>query len=211
MAKETTPMKDPQDKTLEERMLDFQERQLRIQEAQVKVQEQQLKQTEAKSKTAPALVSAFNPQGQKDYPIPALKCEVWMPWQQTPALHGFDYEEVELLNRLEPGSYDVELNNGDIEHVAVVGVTNRVSQKLERMTFTRGWDEDAKCYTALFTHENRQYFPSLKNMLRQMLRGQPGMAEAGEAAPEILTMKERVRRTTLPEGDPRKLPMSVSA
>ncbi len=205
------------EKTLEERMLEFQERQLRIQEDQVKVQQAQLKQTEAKSKKAPALVSAFNPQGEKDHPMPRLACEVWMPWQQRPADHAFTYEEVELLNQLagrlerkEPGTFQIELNNGDIETVIVVPVINRVSRKIERMTFSRGWDEDAKTYVALFTHENRQYFPALTNMLRQMLRGQAGLAEAMEGAPEILTMKERLRRTTLPAEDPKHLALSVS-
>ncbi len=212
MAK-TQDISDPvvREKTLEERMLDFQERQLKIQEAQVKVQQDQLKQTEAKSKKSPALVSAFNPQGQKDHPMPPLKCEVWMPWQQTPALHAFTYEEVELLNRLQPGEYKIELNNGEIETVAVVGQINRVTNKLEKLTFSRGWDEDSRSYTALFTRENRQYFPALTNMLRQMLRGEAGMAEAAEGAVEILAMKERLRRTTLAEDDPKRLPLSVSA
>ncbi len=183
-----------------------------------KVQDAQLKALEAKSKKSPAAVSVFNPQGQKDYPMPALKCEVWMPWQQTPALHGFDWEEVELLNliaarceRKEGTTFQIELNNGDVETVVVVPVINRVSQKIERMTFSRGWDEDARAYVALFTHENRQYFPSLKNMLRQMLRGVASMAEASEGAVEVMTMKERVRRVELPDGDPKQLPRSVSA
>src|SRR5678815_4175568 len=127
-SKSTPPVKE---KTLEERMLDFQERQLRIQEAQVKVQEQQLKQTEDKNKKSPAAVSVFNPQGQKDHPMPALKCEVWMPWQQTPALHAFTWEEVELLNQIagrlerkENGTFKIELNNGDVETVVVVPVIN---------------------------------------------------------------------------------------
>ncbi len=44
-----------------------------------------------------------------------------------------------------------------------------------------------------------------------MLNGKPGLAEATEGAPEILTIKERVRRTKLPENDPKQLPVSVSA
>lgn len=203
---------DPQEKSLEERMLEFNERQLAIQEGQLKVQQAQLKQTESKNKQSPALISAFNPQGQKDYPIPPLKCEMWIPWPQTPAMHGFDFEEVELLNRIEPGEFKVELSNGDIETVVVIGDRNRANGKLERLTFSRGYDPDSRSYIALFTHENRQFFPGLKNLLRQMLRGAPGLAEGyAEGAPEILTIKERTRRTTLPESDPKHLPVSVSA
>lgn len=189
-------------KTLEERMLDFQERQLAIQEAAVAVQKKQLQQTAPKSNTAPPEISVYNPRGQKDFPMPVLKCDVWMPWQQTPTLHGMDREEVELMNLLEPGEYDIEMNNGDTERLVIVGQINRVNGKLERLTWTRGWDEDARQYTALFTHENRQYFPGLKNMLRQML---------GEKAVGVLTIKEERRRTQLPETDPKHLAISLGA
>lgn len=201
----------PKEKTLEERMLDFQERQLRIQEGQLKVQQDQLKQTESKSKAAPHLISAFNPQGQKDYPIPQLKCEVHMPWSQTPALHGFDYEEVELINQIQPGEYTIDLLDDTPQKVHVVGTKNETTGKLELLRFTGGWDADAKSYAPLFMHSNKHLFPGIKNLCRQILRGEKGVAEAHAAAPEILTMKERVRRTTLAPEDPKHLPLSVSA
>lgn len=201
----------PKEKTLEERMLDFQERQLRIQEGQLKVQQDQLKQTASKSKAAPHLISAFNPQGQKDYKMPALKCEVHIPFPQTPALHGFDYEEVELINQIEPGDFTIELLDQTPQKVIVVGTKNETSGKLDLLRFTGGWDADAKSYAPLFTHSNKGLFPGIKNMCRQILNGAPGMAEAHAAAPQILTMKERVRRTTLAEDDPKHLPLSVSA
>jgi hypothetical protein len=200
------------EKTIEERMLEFQERQLAIQEGQLKVQQDQLKQTESKSKKSPALVSAFNPQGQKDYPMPALKCEVFMPFSQAPGTHGFDYEEVELINRIQPGEYRIEMKDESILTVTVVGPINGTTGKVESLRFAGPWDPEAKMFAPLYTRDNKEQFPGIKSMCRQILRGSPGIAEAvAEGAPEILTIKERTRRTTLPESDPKHLPVSVSA
>jgi hypothetical protein len=222
MAKETKD--DPREKSIEERMLEFQERQLAIQERQLRAQEaqagiqsEQLKQTAKKNLASPPLVSAFNPQGEKDYPMPRLKCEVWMPWPQTPAFHAFDWEEVELINLVEPGEYTIRLNNDELCPVVVIGTVNKVNGKLERMQFSRGWDEDARHHTALFTPENHRDFPSLRLLLRQML-GEPlpdgtvlNPVKPGRDSMTVLTLKARIARTKLPAEAPNHLPVSVGA
>ncbi len=190
-------------KSAEERMLDIQERQIALQEEAVKTSKAQLRQTQQKSNASPPLVSAFNPQGEKDYPMPRLKCEVFMPFSQTPQNHGFDREEVELLNLLIDaggGEFDVELNNGDMEHVVVTATINRGTKRAERLVFSRGWDEDAKQWRGLFTQDNKQTFSSTKKMLRDML---------GDKANGVMGIKEQTRRTLLPEDDPKHLPVSV--
>jgi hypothetical protein len=162
--------------SIEERMLALQERQLAIQEAQaqaqlaaVEVQKEQVKQTRRKSNAVAPGISAFNPRGQKDYPMPELKCEIYAPWKMTPTLHSLDREEVELFNLLEPGDFTVELNDGARAEVCVVGVRNHVSKRLEKLSLMGPKDPDTNMHTGLFTNENKTQWPSLKKMLREML------------------------------------------
>jgi hypothetical protein len=206
MAKEHDELKNL---TVEERMLRFQERQLEIQERQLAVQEAavgvqkaQVKQTAPKSLQQGPKISVFNPRGEKDFPVPPLKCEILAPWQAKPEFHGFDREEVELLNLLEPGESLVEMGDGSVITVHVVGVRNGQHGKLESLTLCGAYDAETKHYAALFTKENKQLFPAFRVMLRQMI---------GERAAAVMPMREEVRRIALPEGDADRLEVSVGA
>jgi hypothetical protein len=83
----------------QERKLAIQERQLALQEQSIGVQKEQSRQTRRRSNQAGALRSPFNPRGDKDFPMPQLKCEMWIPYKITdPHQGGLTREEVELLN-----------------------------------------------------------------------------------------------------------------
>lgn len=196
------------EQTVEERMLAFQEKQLEIQERQLKIQEQsvgvqkeQVKQTRRRSNQSGALRSPFNPRGDKDFPMPDLKCEMWIPFKITDAhTGGLDREEVELLNLLEPGEYTIEMNDGATQKVCVVGVSNTETGKLSKLSMVGPRDEDGR-HTGLFIKERRQQFPSLKSMLRQIV--------GEELTAGVLTMRDEVRRIHLPVEDPKHLAISL--
>jgi hypothetical protein len=132
--------------------------------------------------------------------MPALKCEVYCPWKESPTYHHLDREEVELFNLLEPGEYTIELNDGSPCSVVVVGVKNHDTGSLEKMTLAGPKDPDTGHYSGLFTAERKQLFPSLKAMLRQMI---------GDAADGVMTMRQEVTRIALPPTDPQHLPVSL--
>ncbi len=173
---------DEQELSLDERLLRIQERQLALQEGQLLVQQQQLKQTAKKSNTQGPKISVFNPRGEKDYPMPRLKCEVYAPWKMSPEIHSLDREEVELFNLLEPGDYTIELTDGSSARVCVVGVRNSNTGALEKLSLL-GPKDDTGLHGALFTNENKQTFPPLRSMLRQMI---------GQPAVQVLSMKKEL-------------------
>lgn len=53
----------------------------------------------------PPLVSAFNGRGDKDFPRPALKCPMLLPWPAE--AESLTREEIDLLNLLVPGEYTI--------------------------------------------------------------------------------------------------------
>lgn len=166
--------------------------------ANTEVQKAQLKQTAPRSNAAVPKISVFNPQGEKDYPMPDLKCEI-QPWNQTPAFHAFTREEVELLNALEPGRFVIDLNDGSTIVCEVVGDRNSAGT-LERLTLMGAKDLTSGQYGALFTHENKALFPALAVILRSMLE-QQGTDHAG-----VMTMRKQ--RALVQAGE---LPVSLGA
>lgn len=200
--------KDNEELTIEERMIAYQERQLAIQERQLELQEkaqgiqkEQLRQTRHRSNQQGALRSPFNPRGDKDFPLQDLKCEMWLPFKiTTPDIGGLDREEVELANLLQPGEYQIEMNDGAIQKVCVVGVQNPETGQLYKLSLLGPRDENG-AHTGLFTKDRIQRFPSLKSILRQLV--------GEEASASVMTMKEEVRRIHLPEDDPKRLLVSV--
>jgi hypothetical protein len=155
------------------------------------VQEEQLKQTKAKSLASPPLISAFNPRGEKDFPMPFLKCEVYAPWKMWDDQHSLDREEVELFNLLDPGEYHIEMVDGSQQLVCVVGVRNSDTGRLERLSLLGPKDEQGR-YAGLFTQEKRQSFPALRQLLRQMIG-----EEAAAVVVPIATERARVARGEL--------------
>jgi hypothetical protein len=150
---------------------------------QSQVSQTHLKRSAPRSNQAGPHISAFNPRGEKDYPMPPLKCEVNMPFPQRPGLHGFTREEVELMNLVEPGDYVIELNDGNPQRVSVIGKKNHADGRLEGLTFSGPLDPDSGRYTPLFTAENKQRFPTCANLLRQIV---------GAKADGVLPMKQEV-------------------
>jgi hypothetical protein len=118
-----------------------------------------------------------------------------MPFQQKPGLHGMDWEEVELMNLIEPGIYPVELNDGSVLKINVIGRKNHITGEVESMTFSGPIDPDTNHPTPLFNNTNKMLFPSLRLMLRQML---------GDKADGVMTQATRTRKVKAGE-----LPVSV--
>lgn len=176
---------------IEERRLANENRTLELQEQGLRVQKAQLEQTKPKSLAQPPNISPFNLRGQKDFPMPRLKCEVYCPWKIDPNLQEsspqLDREEVELFNLLEPGERTIELNDGSRLACTVVGVVNQENHRLEKLSLMGKKDPDSNQYATLFTKDNKSSLPSLKSMLRQMLE-QQGLEV------EVVTMKAEARK-----------------
>lgn len=172
--------KKDDDLTLEERQMrlqemqaDFQERQLALQEAALGVQRKQVAQTAPKSLQMAPKISPFNLRGQKDYPNPRLKCEVYAPWRIDPNLEmeapSLDREEIELLNLLEPGNHTIERTDGITVPCCVIGIRNDLDGTLEKLSLMGAKDGDTGHHRALFDRETKMLFPSLKSILQQLL------------------------------------------
>lgn len=146
------------------------------------VQKAQLKQTARKSNDSVPLTSPFNRRGDKDFPVAPLKCEIYAPWKMTPELHSLTREEVELFNLLEPGVYKLDLTDGSEVICNVVGVRNANTGDVEKMSLMGAKDEDGR-YGSLFNNENKQQFPSLILMLRQMI---------GDPADAVMSTKKEI-------------------
>ncbi len=140
-----------------------------LQAASLLVQRGQLKQTAPKSNTRGPGTSPFNPRGEKDFPMPALNCTHLMPFEQKPNMHGRDREDVELINMITPGEYTIEMNDGSTRKILLNGRTNRVTGRFDQIQWSGEMDPDSNHPTPLFTGHNKQEFPSLKVILRQML------------------------------------------
>jgi hypothetical protein len=170
------------------------------------VQQAALAQNAPKSLTLIPKISPYNWRGEKDYPAPRLKCEIFAPFSITPELQinspQLTREEIELFNLLEQGDYVIELLDGTKTPVCVVGVKSQTTGKLESLGLFGAKDNATGHYTALYSRENRFAFPGLRVMLRQML---------GDAASGVMTMEEELKRTQLTSDDPKHLSASVGA
>lgn len=180
-----------------------------IQAGALDVQKAQLKQTARKSNARPHGISRFNPRGEKDYPMPELKCVVHMPWPLRPGLHGCTREEVELLNRIEPGEYKIDLLDGTSDlPITVIGAKNAATGDVDSLAFMGARDESGQ-YATLFTNERKQVMPPMAVFLRQMLE------QKGIDTSDILPMKDEYKFVAdtlagkIHEGDPHYMPVSV--
>lgn len=76
-------------------------------------------------------ISSLNPLGERDHPRPELKCKMyWVGFKVTK--DSSSREEIELLNRLEPGNYRVTKANGRTIPFTVEA-RKGLNDKLERM------------------------------------------------------------------------------
>lgn len=211
--------KDKEDLSMEERQMRYQEAQLEIQrqqlelakQAQITQKELQRQGRKKRNDSAP-LVSPMNPQGEKDHPIPALKCEFWFgPFKyQTSELAGLTWEEAELINLLKPGEYQIRMNDDSLHTFCVLATMNTETGQLFKMEL-KGARDDQGRHTAAFPAGQSHRFPSMVSILRQIVNG---CADEDRQIPhgpadDVLTMRERRRRVLLPTDDPKHLPISI--
>jgi hypothetical protein len=136
---------------------------------------------------SPPRISSLNPQGDKDYPRPALPFrKIYVPYEAEP--EDFTWEELELMALLETGSYIVKRNDNSKVPITVEVTTNALTKKPEALWIVSELG---------FSTENRALMPPMANYLRQIL---------GDKAKAILTMEDR--REMVSEG---ALPVSVGA
>lgn len=175
----------------------------KIAENSQRVQAAQLKQTAPRNNAQGPRISPYNPRGEKDYPMPTLKCEMHMPFPSSPAIHAFDREEVELLNLVEPGKYAIELNDGSVRIIVIQGKRNRLTGHVDSIRWEGEPDEDSGHQTPLFTGHNKQEYPGLKIMLRQMLGEKKAFRDEENAekygtddspATDVMTMRIEQRK-----------------
>ncbi len=178
---------------------------LETRKADQQIQRDQLKQTKAKSNTRGPDISAFNPLGEKDHPMPALAFDVMAPWQMTKGkFHPLTREEVELMNRVQaPSEVTIELLDDTSVRCAIIAQKNIISGATERIAFMGPKDSEGGMYTSLFTKERKTLVPSMVKLLHQILDQQ------GVDYDDILTMRQINTRIALPVDDPKHLAVSV--
>lgn len=121
------------------------------------------------------MISSFNPRGDKDFPRPKLKCEMFLPW---PAESGesMTREEIELLNLLVPGTYTILRVDRTPIKLAVVIATSLDSDVPSRLVIH---------HETAFNNENHTLMPF--DWLRQMVMRHPDLKAQGAL---ILSMEE---------------------
>lgn len=187
------PKNDPTTRELLAMLIQMRQTDHEHERKQLDLQREQLKQTRKKSNDVGPDRSVFNPRGQKDYPMPDLKCEVLMPWPLRKGfMHGLTREEVELMNLIEPGEYVISLLDGTDVQCCVLGTRNTLTRKVERLAFMGTRDEESGHYSTLYSKERRNAFPSMVATLREILD------QKGTSYAHIMTMKEENRRIALP-------------
>jgi hypothetical protein len=177
---------------------------LESRQADQQITREQLKQTKPPSNKRPPEISVFNPQGQKDFPMPDLAFDVLAPWPMTKGrYHPLTVEEVTLMNRVKPGEAVLELTDDSSVHCSIIATANMTSRKIERIALMGPRDPDSNSYQTLFSKERRHVMPSMVNMLHQILDQQ------GTDYSDIPTMKQIHARIALPVTDPHHLAVSV--
>lgn len=202
--------KEPKEMTLEERQIAILERQLAIQEQQADNQREsnrlaaeQAKQTRQPNKRGPE-ISVFNPQGNKDYPMPELAFDVLAPWPMSKGkFHPLTVEEVKLMNRVKPGEVKLSLLDDTTVPCSIIARKNGTTGQIEMIAFMGARDSDNNGYVTLFSKERRHQIPTMVKLLHQVLDQQ------GTDYSDILTMAQIHKRIALPENHPEHLPVSV--
>jgi len=147
------------------------------------------KQQQPDNITAPQ-ISVYNPQGEKDYPRPKLKCRMFIPWEARE--ETLSWEEIELLNLLQEGEYKVRRNDGTYIKVTIRVATN-MAGRVDKLLLN---------HETAYNNDNHWLMPPMVDMLRSLA---PQMGQKDVAA-KILTMDERI---ALVEAG--SLPVSVGA
>lgn len=125
---------------------------------------------------SPPGISVFNPRGDKDFPKPPLKAQIFAPW---PVEHeSITREEVELFNLIQPGDYIVVRNDGTKAKFMVKATYKMDSDVMDRILIN---------HDTAFNNDNHTLIPPLTSVLRQMLKQNP---KTRTAADRVLSMDE---------------------
>jgi hypothetical protein len=121
----------------------------------------------------------FNLRGQRDYPLPALKCRIFAPHPIDPdsEISGMTREEIELANLLEPGVYRFTLNDQSQTEMTISAVKNKATGAMEQM----------RVETPAFGKEMFRQMPPMVHWMREVLAQHAG--DIPEKAEAVLTMK----------------------
>lgn len=169
------------------------------------IQREQLKQTRQKNNLQPPNISAFNPRGEKDYPMPHLAFDVLAPWpMQKGKYHPLTVEEVTLMNRVQaPSEVVIDLRDDTTVRCSIIATKNSATGKIERIAFMGARDSESNQYVTLYSKERRHEMPTMVPFLHQVLDQQ------GIDYSDVLTMKELHQRIALPSDHPQYLPVSI--
>ena len=124
--------------------------------------------------------SVFNLRGQRDYPLPELKCRLFAPHpiDRDPEVSGMTREEIELVNLLEPGEYRFTLTDQSQTTMTISAVKNKATGVVEQM----------RVETPAFDREMFKQMPPMTRWLREVLAQHP--AEIAEQADAVMTMAQ---------------------
>ena len=153
----------------------------RVADANIKGSEQiaaEMRRSNRPSNEIVPMRSVFNQRGVLlDEPSkPPLKCIMFIPW--VAEWESLTREEVELLNLLQPGNYNVTFNDDD-----VCPVTIKAEYGLDGKTMSRLLMNSDKAHT----QENQRRNMPLRTTLREIIAQIPGTETA---LANILTEKE---------------------
>jgi hypothetical protein len=123
-------------------------------------------------------VSAFNPRGERDYPRPALRCKMHLPWEAE--RESLTREEIELLNLLDAGDYFITRND---ESRIKINVRTRINANTQLPEVLLMNSETG------FNNDYAWLMPSLRKMLREMLNQR---SDTRALARGIRTMEEEL-------------------
>ena len=124
----------------------------------------------------PPNISSFNPRGDKDFPRPALKCPMLIPWPVEAEAHT--REELELLNLLEPGEFMITRTDR-----SKVKLTVNIARKLD----SEEPSQLAVNHETAFNNDNHKQMPH--DWIRQLAMANP---KTRAAAANVITMDEEV-------------------
>jgi hypothetical protein len=103
-------------------------------------------------------ISVFNPFGERDHPRPPLQCEFFLgpyPLEAQTLL----MKEIEYLNKLVPGSFEVTKSDGSTVPFHVIPKFRLDGRTVERLTIAFPCADD----------DQRQNFPPFAQMLREVV------------------------------------------
>jgi hypothetical protein len=103
-------------------------------------------------------VSVYNPRGERDHPRPHLVCEMYLgPYPLERDV--LTWKEIELLNQLEPGLYDITKADGSVVPFHVIPRLRVDGKTVERLTIAFPCADD----------DQKQNFPPFATMLREVV------------------------------------------